>query len=349
MVVNKKLVGLLKEHCEALALEKGRRVGQPGHDVAREYLLGEMERLELQPFEGGGFELCYERTHPKTRELQLFSNLVGVIPGKDRELPPILVGAHYDSVIDAPCVDDNATSVAMTLELARYFKSKVLDRDLIVAFFDAEEPPHFLGETMGSRRFCEDYCQEMKFAAVIVSDLIGHEATDGSLPIPSYIKYLFPHLRKLLAVIGAESDRLFPDILEDTAASAKGVRVLATLHRNVGPMSDHGPFAEAGHPFLFLSCGQGRHYHTPEDRMDWINFKKLAYTTHFTAELMERIDRAAVGEPCPCDPYEMEARLLKKSLGLGVCFLLKRLGVQIPKSRQELDSFMTAIVDGHVR
>ena len=44
----------------------------------------------------------YERPHPNTKQPQKFTNLVGVIPGKDRSLPPILVGAHYDSVIDSP-------------------------------------------------------------------------------------------------------------------------------------------------------------------------------------------------------------------------------------------------------
>jgi hypothetical protein len=44
-----------------------------------------------------------------------FSNLVAVLPGKDRNLKPILVGAHYDSVISSFCADDNAAAVAIAL------------------------------------------------------------------------------------------------------------------------------------------------------------------------------------------------------------------------------------------
>ena len=333
-----------------MALENGRRVGQSGHDIAREYLLEKMDELELLPFEGESFELKYQGIHPETGKSQLFSNLIGVVPGRDRELSPVLVGAHYDSVIDAPCVDDNATSVAMTMELARYFKSQSLERDLIVAFFDAEEPPHFLGETMGSRRFCEDHCQGMQFAAVIVSDLIGHEATDNDLPFVSKAKFLFPHLRKLIAVMGAESDSFFPPILEAAAGKARGLRVFPALHRYVGPMSDHGPFANAGHPFLFLSCGQGRHYHMPSDRMDWINFRKLADTTAFTADLIERIDRKVEeAESIPCEPFEVESRMLKKALGPVVVTVLRIFGFRIPETRKGLDDFVTGIVDGHIR
>ena len=181
---HKLIVERLTKHSQALALPLGRRVGQPGHDVARQYLLKQMKRIGLEPFHGKGYELCYELPHPNSDELTTFTNLVGVIPGKNRSLPPILLGAHYDSVINAPSVDDNATSVAHNLVLASHYALQPLERDLIIAFFDAEEPPFFLGKTMGSRRFCEDYCGDTHFAAVIVTDLVGHDVTDLSLPVP---------------------------------------------------------------------------------------------------------------------------------------------------------------------
>jgi hypothetical protein len=173
-IPHKLLVKSLTQHSQALALPLGRRVGQPGHDVARDYLLKRMTRMQLAPFEGDSFELCYERPHPMGKHPQAFTNLVGVIPGSDRSLPPILLGAHYDSVIDAPCVDDNATSVAHNLVLASHYALRPLGRDLIIAFFDAEEPPFYLGPTMGSRRFVEDHCEGMRFAAVCsVASVIG--------------------------------------------------------------------------------------------------------------------------------------------------------------------------------
>ena len=210
---------------------------------------------------------------------QGFTNLVGTIRGRDRSLPPVLLGAHYDSVIDAPCVDDNATSVAHNLMLASHYAHHPLERDLVIAFFDAEEPPHYLGETMGSRRFVEDYCAEVRFAAAVITDLVGHDATDCDLPIPGVVKTFLPGLKKLVAVMGAETDGTFPAIVEDATKKARGLRVISTLYGYVGPVSDHAAFSEAGQPFLFLSCGQGRHYHTPGDTMEWINFDKLARIT----------------------------------------------------------------------
>jgi aminopeptidase YwaD len=196
------LVERLTQHSQALALPHGRRVGQPGHDVARRYLLQRMTKTDLRPFKGDSFELSYDLPHPNTKKPQKFTNLVAVIPGRDRSLPPILLGAHYDSVIDAPCVDDNATSVAHNLVLASHYVLHPLERDLIIAFFDAEEPPFYLGKTMGSRRFVKDHCKDIRFAAAIITDLVGHDATDSDLPIPGLVKTILPHLKKLVAVMG---------------------------------------------------------------------------------------------------------------------------------------------------
>lgn len=339
------LVRALERHAEALALPRGRRVGQPGHDVARDYLLGQMQgNAALVPFAGDSFELGYERPHPNTRGPQQFTNLVGVIPGKDRSLPPILLGAHYDSVIDAPCVDDNATSVAHNLVLAEHFAPRTLERDLVVAFFDAEEPPFFLGPCMGSRRFVEDHCRGRKFAAAIITDLVGHDATDSHL-FPPQARAMQPHLGQLVAVMGMESDAVLPPIVEAAAAEIEELRVLALLHEHVGPMSDHAAFADAGHPFLFLSCGQGYHYHTSEDTMDWINFDKLARITRFIAVLVERIDRAPFDAwRGPVDPADTEARLLRKALFDGSALPPGLLSP--PSTREELDAFIQGLLGG---
>jgi hypothetical protein len=67
-------------------------------------------------------------------------NLVGVLPGKDRELPAILVMSHYDSVHNSPGAADDATGTAAALEIARALKADgPHQRDVIFLFTDAEE------------------------------------------------------------------------------------------------------------------------------------------------------------------------------------------------------------------
>ena len=280
---------------------------------------------------------------------QEFTNLVGVIPGKDRSLPPLLLGAHYDSVINAPCADDNATSVALNLAIAEEFqhrsKDDPLQRDLIIALFDAEEPPYFNTTAMGSTRFHEDHCAGLDFAGVIVSDLIGHDLNLRDLGITTPGAGILQHrMGKTIFLLGAESDPVFPSIVEEAASSSKGINVFPTLNSYIGNMSDHHSFEQQGQPFLFLSCGMGRHYHQPEDDLTWINFRKLANITRFVADLIERIDekpgdRSRKSE----ETVEFEIRMIKKAVGLAYPLLLKAAGVSKPSNRADLNRLVSSL------
>jgi len=342
----RKLIQQLTADTTALAMREGRRVGQPGHEKALRYLTERLAELKLAPWQGDRFAITYELPHPNTRQLQEFTNLIAVIPGKDRSLPPILLGAHYDSVIDAPCADDNATSVALNLAIAEEFAEEELERDLIIALFDAEEPPHFLGTTMGSRRFVEDHCRGLAFAGVIVSDLIGHDLklADFGVDIPG-VDFLMPKVGKTVFVLGAESDATFPGIVEEAAAETKGINVFPTLSRYIGAPSDHFAFEKAGHPTLFLSCAQGRYYHHEKDDLAWINFKKLASITEFTAACIRKIDErpggAGTGVP---DTVDFEVRMIRAAVGPALPLLMKRYGVSMPTTREEMDALIGLLV-----
>src|SRR5918992_522700 len=49
---------------------------------------------------------------------QTFRNVIGRY-GPERNMPLIIVGAHFDSVVDTPGADDNASGVAVFLEGGR--------------------------------------------------------------------------------------------------------------------------------------------------------------------------------------------------------------------------------------
>ena len=132
---------------------------------------------------------------------QKFHNLVGVVPCGNGTRPPVLIGAHYDSVIDAPCADDNAAAVAIALAAATPLAGQKLDRDVVIALFDAEEPPYFHTECMGSTRFYRDQMLPEGVHAAIIMDLVGH---DVSVPIPGASKVL-PGLSDIVCFTGAES------------------------------------------------------------------------------------------------------------------------------------------------
>ncbi|MBD7942042.1 M20/M25/M40 family metallo-hydrolase [Brevundimonas guildfordensis] len=67
-------------------------------------------------------------------------NLIGVLPGKDREQPAVMLMAHYDTVVGSPGAADDSAGVAAILEAVRAIKARgPAERDLIVLLTDAEE------------------------------------------------------------------------------------------------------------------------------------------------------------------------------------------------------------------
>ena len=215
-------------------------VGSPGHAQARAYLERRLAELGLTPYRGEGFALGYRNVRAHVESY----NLVGVLPGRERELPPVLVGAHYDSVIAAPSADDNAAAVAIALAAAEILKATERARDVVIALFDAEEPPYFLGPAMGSIRFCEDQADARGFHAAVVMDLVGH---DFALPLPG--------LANLLVATGIESSGALPALVDACPRPAQ--LPLVVVHNDVvGDMSDHHAFRLRDVPYLFLSCGR---------------------------------------------------------------------------------------------
>jgi Zn-dependent M28 family amino/carboxypeptidase len=264
-----RLAHKLKRDVAAISLPEGRVVGSAGHEKARRCLLGRMEELGLEPYQGNGLELPY------SRDGEDFTNLVGVVPGASPSAKPILIGAHYDSVIPAPCADDNAAAVAIALAAAEMLRKRRLRRDVVIAIFDAEEPWHFQEPSMGSIRFYEDHARERGVHAAIVMDLMGHDVLvpmavldmvpwlgrlGRLLPRAGEHDVALPGVRDLFFMTGAESHPNLARVV-DSVRMPRRLRLIATLNEYVGDMSDHGVFRTNGVPYLFFSCGRWRHYH----------------------------------------------------------------------------------------
>lgn len=303
----------LRSDVEEICFSEGRMVGTAGHTRAEEILCRRLAEIGCRPYQGNSFRLSYHHGS------QDFVNLVGVIPGTGRGAP-LLVGAHYDSVIEAPCADDNAAAVAIALETGRAVGQNPLERDLIVAIFDAEEPPHFQGSTMGSINFYQKQTDGRGFHAALIMDLVGHDVPLGPERIGAMMglkspMHGLPDLRDLVFVTGAESHPALPAIVEATMEPER-IRVLPTLNEYVGDMSDHGIFRKNGVPFFFLSCGHWEHYHRTTDTPDRLNYSKMAAIAEYTSALLAGLSSADLPKGLGmCDPVEIEIARMKAILG----------------------------------
>lgn len=107
-----------------------------------------------------------------TPKLEKFSGGVNVFaerPGTDTTGDAILVAVDYDTVAGSPGADDNASGVAVILEIARLFASHSTPRTLQLAFFDLEE-----AGLVGSKAFVTNTQRLEKLRGVIVMDMVGY-------------------------------------------------------------------------------------------------------------------------------------------------------------------------------
>lgn len=178
-------------------------------------------------------------------------NVIAHLPGISR--PDVLLGAHYDSVPDAPGANDNASGTAVVLELARRLAGTALaDRVWFVAF-DGEEDG-----LQGSRAFVN------RAESTWVKGLKGMLNFD---------------------MVGV-NDRLLVGGSGPLVAVAQAVDSTVSPFRDNG-LSDHRSFTAQGVPALFFYRGQDPNYHKPGDTS--VNPKLLDATTGVGLEVVRRL------------------------------------------------------------
>lgn len=289
------MIDQLRKDVIALAAPGTRKVGSPGHEQAREYLNGRMQAAGLMPHHGNSFELSYRV------ESSNYVNLAGVLPGIDNSLNPILLIAHYDTCDDQPGADDNAAAIATWLAVLQRLKLTHRQRDIIFLFPDAEEPPRFLTEHMGSTNFYLKQLQRTIHAGLVL-DLVGHD-----VPVEG--------LEDMVFIFGAESHQSLAKLLLETELPA-GLRNIATLNRYVGDLSDHHVLRENGEPYLFFTCGRWEHYHQVTDIPEHLNYDKMQRIAQYLTTLIEQLDHSKVeAEDHKSDPVDMELQLLRRAMG----------------------------------
>lgn len=315
----------------ALATPAGRMVGSPGHAEARRFLCARMAELQLEYY-GGAPDYPLRYAHGG----QEFFNVVGVLPGADRQARPILLGAHYDSVIDAPCADDNAAAVAITLAMVELLRQARPARDVIVAFFDAEEPPYFLSQAMGSVRFVLDQMDPRGVGFALIQDLTGHEIDVPFLPT-AITGALLPRIKNLLFMTGAESHPALPELVNGCLPS-NGLSLVAALNDYVGDMSDHHIFRTLGLPYLFFSCGRWEHYHQRSDTPEKLAYGKMAAIATFLTGVARRCANQDFPKAGEHDTTQFEVTLLKEVFGKFLPFVLPLVGLKQLETRADLDA-----------
>lgn len=271
----------MKTLVEALCAPEceGRAAGTPGGIRARGLVRDALRSAGLDPA---------EQTIARSKG----ANLVATLPGDvDRW---VLVAAHYDHLGKAgsklyPGADDNAAAVAILVEVARGLARKhAAGRGVIIAAFDAEEPPYFRTGEMGSgwyaKRPTEVGPALDRIDMMVCMDLVGHALGPPSLP---------PELRGTLFALGAERSEGTGALVDELATSETGLFVRRADAEVIPPLSDYDAFWRRRIPFLFLTGGRSARYHTPDDTPEHLDWEKM----RATATWLERYVRRTCARP----------------------------------------------------
>jgi acetylornithine deacetylase/succinyl-diaminopimelate desuccinylase-like protein len=150
---------------------EGRGLGTPALERAAKYIAGQMRAAGLRPGAGDADAWLQVWQAPVTElgKTVALTNVIGVLPGSDpaRAGESLVIGAHYDhlghgeyaaSAADRgqlhPGADDNASGVAMLLELARALAGKPQPRSIVFVAFTGEET-----QRLGSQHFIHNHDQ----------------------------------------------------------------------------------------------------------------------------------------------------------------------------------------------
>lgn len=113
--------------------------------------------------------------------------------------------------------------------------------------------------------------------------------------------------------MGAESHPAWADTVR---AIARDLGPLLSVPNDVmADMSDHYAFRKAGLPFMFITCGQGPHYHQPSDTVDNLDLAKAARVADMAEQLIRRSDDSPFHGARTHDASPLSYELLQGLLG----------------------------------
>ena len=198
--------------------------------------------------------------------------------------PIVLIGAHYDSVIGSPGADDNASGVAVLLEVARALVRAPLAARLRLVAFTCEEPPYFYNDEMGSRVYAKmarargDRIQDM-----VSLETLGYFADEPrSQTYPQGLAHFYPDRGNFVGVVSNVSNRDAVVRAVKLLRPATDVPVESAALWGALPgvyWSDHSSFWLAGYPGIMLTDTapfRNPYYHGEHDLPQAIDHRRLA-------------------------------------------------------------------------
>ena len=269
-----------RKHIDYLASDAllGRQPGTAGDTLAAVYICETLWSYGYKPMVNEGLQPFRVRDSLWTFNVAMLWQ--GSDPAYNQEC--IVIGAHYDhlglggpgksrqpdTLAIHPGADDNASGVAMMLEIAKHLAGQNPKRTIIAAAFGAEE----LG-IVGSKYFIEHFPDSLPKPVIMFNfDMVGRL-----------------NEKKTLEINGTGTFTGAEDVL--LAAPNPDSLQFAMVPGGFGP-SDHTAFYGNNIPVLYFSTGVHYDYHAPTDNIEKINFSGMEKVHDYILHVVQTITDA---------------------------------------------------------
>ncbi|RRQ50088.1 PDZ domain-containing protein [Maribacter algicola] len=265
---------------------QGRETGTPYEKEAARYLEERMRNIGLLPKGNVGTYFQTFSFKPKNdphAEVQFVdgdstitgTNVIGYIDNQAEKT--IIIGAHYDHLgmggegslyADGKAIhngaDDNASGVAIMLQLAAKLKDTVTQNNYLIMAFSGEE----MG-LLGSNFFSKNPTIDLSKANYMLNmDMVGRMRED-----------------KTLSISGTGTAPIWGQVLN---ANNPGFKLVLS-ESGVGP-SDHTSFYLQDIPVLHFFTGQHEDYHKPSDDFDKLNYEGMEWIADYILSVIFDLD-----------------------------------------------------------
>lgn len=270
------LVNSIKKHLNKLAVDIGPR------PVTNELSIKKTEMYITNYFKNIGLQVQQQQYKYDNYDI------ANIIAGSQENLLSskyYVIGAHYDSVPETYGADDNASGIAVLLELARYTTQKKISLPIRFVAFTAEEPPTFGTRHQGSKVFVKSVKEKKdEILGAIILEMVGYTSNEQTYPM--VLKLMgYPSKGNFIGIVGNRKSKKFGQSIFQSFKKNAQLPVETLFVPFNGwiltdtRLSDHSPFWDAGLPAVMITDTaffRNPNYHTPQDTFDTLDYLFMA-------------------------------------------------------------------------